>query len=122
MSTQPTKQEIMQSIPLNSQTVAAFRNLVEHPEEHEGCNYKPIRECFEKSDVCTPQHILFNQYIAYLRRPLPKVFFYIIMEEIFPELKGKAEVKCDINGEIVGGGDFGYYLKCIVEPKEEQNV
>ena len=58
----------MQSIPLTPKTVALFRKFVEHPEEYEGCDYKPIRECFEKSDTCTPQHILFNEYIAYLRR------------------------------------------------------
>jgi len=98
---------MMQSIPLTPQTVALFRKFVEHPEECEGCDYKPIRECFEKSDTCTPQHILFNEYIAYLRRPLPKAFFYIIMEEIYPELKGKAET-----------GEFGYYLRCVVKKEE----
>ena len=106
MATQPTTKDKMDSIPLNEQTVALFRKFVEHPEECEGCDYKPIRECFEKSDVCTPKHILFNQYIAYLRRPLPKVFFYIIMDEIYSDLAGKA-----------ASGEFGFYLKCVVEPK-----
>ena len=119
MSTQPTKEDMMESIPLNPQTVALFRKFVEHPEECPGCDYKPIQECFEKSDVCTPQHILFNQYIAYLRRPLPKVFFYIIMDEIYPDLKGKAPHKYNDQGEVIGGGEIGFYLKCIVEPEKE---
>lgn len=110
---------MMQSIPLTPQTVALFRKFVEHPEECEGCDYKPIRECFEKSETCTPQHILFNDYIAYLRRPLPKVFFYIIMKEIFPELEGKAEPKYNKAGDRIGGGEIGYYLKCVVTPKED---
>lgn len=120
MSTQPTREEAMQSIPLTPETVALFRKFVEHPEECEGCDYKPIRECFEKSDVCTPKHILFNQYIAYLRRPLPKVFFYIIMDEIFPELQGKAPSRYDSEGNHIGGGEYGFYLKCVVEPEKKE--
>ena len=111
--------EKMESIPLNPQTVALFRKFVEHPEEMEGCDYRPIQECFEKSDVCTPQHILFNQYIAYLRHPLPKVFFYIIMDEIYPDLKGKAPHEYNDKGEVIGGGEYGFYLKCVVEPEKE---
>ena len=110
-----------QSIPLTPQTVALFRKFVEHPEECEGCNFKPIRECFEKSDICTPQHILFNEYIAYLKRPLPKVFFYIIMDEIYHELKGKAESKYDADGNHIGGGEIGFYLKCVVKPEKKED-
>lgn len=121
MSTQPTKEEMMQTIPMTPQTVALFRKFVEHPEECEGCDYKPIRECFEKSDTCTPQHILFNEYIAYLKRPLPKVFFYIIMDEIYPELKGNAESKYDADGNYIGGGEIGFYLKCIVKPEKKED-
>lgn len=62
MNTQPTKKDMMERIPLTPQTVELFRDLVEHPENHKGCNYKPIRECFKKSDTCTPQHILFKHY------------------------------------------------------------
>ena len=119
MATQPTTKDMMDSIPLNEQTVALFRKFVEHPEECDGCDYKPIRECFEKSDVCTPKHILFNQYIAYLRRPLPKVFFYIIMDQIYSDLAGKAPHKYNAKGEVIGGGEYGFYLKCVVEPKED---
>ena len=119
MNTQPTKKDMMERIPLTPQAVALFHDLVEHPENHKGCNYKPIRECFKKSDTCTPQHILFKQYIDYLRRPLPKVFFYIIMGDIYPELKGNAEVKRDRDGNIIGGGEIGYYLKCVVDPEKE---
>ena len=119
MNAQPTEKDMIGPIPLTPQSVALFRSFVEHPEEHKGCNYKPIHECFEKSDTCTPQHILFHQYLAYLRRPLPKVFFYIIMEEIYPELKGNAEVKRDRDGNIIGGGEIGYHLKCVVDPEKE---
>lgn len=107
------------NIPMTPESVALFRKFVEHPEEFEGCDYKSIRECFEKSDVCTPQHILFNQYIAYLKRPLPKFMFYIIMDEIFPELKGKAESVHDEEGNHISGGEYGFYLKCVVEPEKE---
>ena len=121
MGTQPTKEEMMQTIPMTPQTVALFRKFVEHPEECEGCDYKPIRECFEKSDTCTPQHILFNEYIAYLKRPLPKFMFYIIMDEIYPELKGTAESKYDADGNYISGGEYGFYLKCIVKPEKKED-
>ena len=85
---------------MTPQTVALFRKFVEHPEECDGCNYKPIRECFEKSDTCTPQHILFNEYI---------------------ELKGKAESKYDADGNHIGGGEYGFYLKCIVKPDKKED-
>lgn len=120
MSTQPTTKDMMESIPLTPKTVAMFRKFVEHPEEFKGCNYKPIQECFEKSDLCTPKHILFNQYIAYLRRPLPKVFFYIIMDDIYPEMRGKAPYKYNDKGEVTGGGEYGFYLKCIVGPEMKE--
>lgn len=107
------------NIPMTPESVALFRKFVEHPEEFDGCDYKPIRECFQKSDRCTPQHILFGEYIAYLKRPLPKVMFYIIMDEIFPELKGKAPSVCDAEGRHVSGGEIGYYLECVVKKEED---
>lgn len=65
-----------------------------------------VRECpfLQVRDESTPQHILFNEYIAYLKRPLPKFMFYIIMDEIYPESKGKAESKYDADGNHIGGG------------------
>ena len=46
--------------------------------------------------------------------------FYIIMNEIYPELKGKTETVRDADGEYVSGGEFGYYLKCIVQPEQKE--
>lgn len=107
MSTQPTKEEMMQSIPLTPQTVALFRKFLEHPEEFEGCDYKPLKECFVEGDYYEPQHLLYQQYVDYIKKPLPKVVFYIIMREQFPDYFGKD----DRPGQR---GDLGYKLKLNV--------
>ena len=38
---------------------------------------------FEKSDKVTAKHILFDQLIEVIKVPLPKVIFYILMDEMF---------------------------------------
>ena len=95
---------MMQSIPLTPQTVALFRKFVEHPEEYDGCDYKPLKECFVEGDHYEPQHLLYQQYVDYIKKPLPKVVFYIIMREQFPNYFGKD----DRPGQR---GDLGYKLK-----------
>lgn len=91
------------NIRLDGPTIALFKSFLMEPEKY-GCNYKPMRECFVEADEYTPQHILFQQYVDYLQKPLPKVIFYIIMREVYPEYFGKQNDK----------GDLGYKLKLIV--------
>ena len=49
------------------------------------------------------------------------MFFYIIMDEIYPQLKGKPESKYDADGNHIGGGEYGFYLKCIVKPEKKED-
>ena len=45
------------------------------------------------------------------------MIFYIIMNELYYNKTGKTEVLYEKSGNYIGGGDIGYYLKCIVKPE-----
>lgn len=84
----------MNTIPLTPETVKMYKDILTEPEKNK-LPYKPITDCFKKSETVTAQHVLFNEYIAYIEnRPLPKVIFYIIMQEIFGNCNGKDESGC----------------------------
>lgn len=103
MGTQPTIKDIMDSIPLTPSVIAKFTDFLVNPEKN-NCTYKPLKECFVEGDHYEPQHLLYQQYVDYIKKPLPKVIFYIIMQEQFPEYYGKD----DRPGMR---GDLGYKLK-----------
>jgi hypothetical protein len=86
---------------LNKQTIDAYRELLTNPEKH-GLPFKALAECFKASDKITAKHIIYGQFINYLKKPLPKVIFYIIMDELFG---------CDGKDEK---GDLGYKLYLCV--------
>lgn len=93
----------MNSIILTKETVAQYTDFLVNPKKY-GCDYKPMKECFTKSDHYEPQHLLYNQYINYIQKPLPKLVFYIIMQEQFPNYYGKDTREGTRH-------DFGYKLK-----------
>lgn len=84
---------------LNEQTVLVYQELLTNPGGH-GLSFKPITECFSKSDTCVAKHELFNSYNEYLGGRLPKVIGYIIMDNVFGVCSGKDE-----------SGNLGYYLQ-----------
>lgn len=84
---------------LNPQVIDAYKQILSNPSEH-GFDFKPIKDCFEKSEKVTAKHILFNQFIEYIKKPLPKLIFYILMDEIFGVCNGKDE-----------SGNLGYHLQ-----------
>jgi hypothetical protein len=88
----------MENIILCPESVAAYKELLTNPAAN-GLDIKPIGEYFEASETPTAKHILFEQFIAVIKKPLPKIFFYIIMDEMHPQC-GKDE-----------NGFMGYYLK-----------
>lgn len=89
---------------LSPQTVDAYKELLINPNEHGFFDYKPLSACFEECEEVTPKHILFESYQAYLGRPLPKVIFYIIMDDLYRHLIAKDEITKDL----------GYRLKLRV--------
>lgn len=85
---------------LNAASVDAFTKLISNPKEY-GFDFKPFKECFEESNTCTALHILYQNYIDYIQKPLPKVFFYIIMENTFGHPNGNDK-----------NGNAGYFMVC----------
>lgn len=67
--------------------------------------FKPLHECFEEIEEVTPKHLLFEDFANYLQKPLPKVIFYIIMDELYSHLIDKDEKTKDL----------GYRLKLIAK-------
>ena len=89
----------MSTLSLTPEVVASYKEIIMNPEKYE-MPFIALDKCFEKSDTCTPKHILAKQYLDYMGRDLPKVILYIIMDEVFGHCNGKAE-----------DGSFGYFLQ-----------
>lgn len=96
---------------LNKDTINQYKDFLENPQKYE-CNYKPIKECFAPSKSVTPQHLLYDLYVAHIDKPLPKAVFYIIMQELYDEYRGKAPY----DEKTKKGGEFGYMLNVVVPP------
>ncbi len=118
-----TKQDIVEQKNLNTrrdmeikmtqETVNLYKDFLLNPYKYK-CTYKPLRECFEENDKYIPQDKLFENYIAYIKKPLPKFMFYIIMKDVFGEYGGceQIEVTNKETGEkYMQNQDFGYKLK-----------
>ena len=76
---------------LSPETVNAYKELLTNPQKH-GLQFKPLHELFE-------------DFANYLQKPLPKVIFYIIMDELYSHLIDKDEKTKDL----------GYRLKLIAK-------
>ncbi len=89
----------MTKITITKESVNAYKQLMTDPKKH-GLDFEPLDECFEETEYATAKHILFDQYVDKIKKPLPKVFFYIIMDEIYSERIAKSS-----------DGNIGYKLK-----------
>jgi hypothetical protein len=70
--------------------------LIEHAKKE-----VDITQYFQPSEVCTPKHELFKQFIEGTKwKGLPKIIFYILMDDLFPSSIKKAPC-----------GDLGYSLQ-----------
>lgn len=90
---------------LSPETVNAYKELLTNPQKH-GLQFKPLHECFEEIEEVTPKHLLFEDFANYLQKPLPKVIFYIIMDELYFHLIDKDEKT----------NNLGYRLKLVAKP------
>lgn len=88
----------MENITLTPEAVNAYKELMTNPKAH-GLEMPTLEECFEEGEGIA-KHILFAEYIDRIQKPLPKVFFYIIMDELY----ANKIVKCT-------DGNLGYKLK-----------
>jgi hypothetical protein len=96
----------MGTLILNEESIAAYKELMTNPTVH-GLDMKPLKDCFRETENVTPKHILYEQYIELIQKPLPKVMFYIIMDEVYGNLIGKEVLE---NGKH---GCLGYKLEII---------
>lgn len=65
-----------------------------------GKNFKPFNELFETSEQVTAKHKLFEQFVTVTGCQIPKIFIYIVMDDIFGNCTEKDE-----------DGNLGYRLK-----------
>lgn len=99
----------MSELTITPDVIGRYKDLLVHPEKY-GCAYQPLHEAFVECDEVTPQDTLFIQYLDYIEKPLPKVVFYIVMQEEFSEFRAIEPIEKTPRG-IVKGGRFGYRLK-----------
>lgn len=92
---------------LSKESVDAHKKLMLHPKEH-GMPFRPLQDCFIVTEKATPKHLLFKDFQREIPQ-LQKVFFYIIMDEVYADKIGKAD-----------NGDFGYFLEFIPNEAEPQ--
>lgn len=69
---------------LTPQLIESYKELLTNPKEH-GLPFEPITEVFEKVDTVTPKHILYVNFMDWFKRDLPKLIFYIIMDDLFAD-------------------------------------
>lgn len=84
---------------INLENINAYKTILLDPHKH-GFEFDAITDCFAKSEVVVAKHLLADAYLKYMDKPLPKVFLYIIMNEVFGQCDGK-----DTDGNL------GYHLK-----------
>lgn len=95
-------------IQMTPEVIERFKDFLVNPLKWK-CSYKPLHECFVEGDHYEPQDKLFEAYLNYIKKPLPKVIFYIIMQEEFAQFGG-CDTFTDENG-VERNRDFGYKLK-----------
>lgn len=82
---------------INEQTIFAYKEMLADPEKH-NLPFQSLREIFLPSDIAIAKHIVYNEYQKVIDRNIPKLIFYIIMDEIYPQ-------------KIAENGDLGYCLE-----------
>lgn len=98
------------NIPLTPHTIALYTDMLVNPQKY-NCDYKPLKECFRIAKKVTPQDELYEQYVSYINKPVPKPVFYIIMRNMYPLLFGADWCKDD-SGELIRGR-LGFKLEFI---------
>lgn len=71
---------------LNKESVSAYRELLTNPKEH-NLPFPSFRELFLHSDQAIAKHVVYEQYQKLIDKKIPKVIFYILLDEIFPQKK-----------------------------------
>jgi hypothetical protein len=75
---------------LNPEAISAYKTILCDPSKH-NLQFPAFPDCFEPCEEITPSHILFEQYCKFIDREIPKIVVYILFEESFIKLRGKAK-------------------------------
>lgn len=78
----------MQTIVITAQTVKQHRDMMLTPKEV-GLKFPSLIECFEDSKKITPKAVLYEQYTEKVGRLIPKIYFYMIMDQVYYSRGGK---------------------------------
>jgi len=71
---------------LNQESISAYRELLANPKNH-NLPFPSFRDLFLPSDEAIAKHVAHEKYCKLIDRNIPKVIFYILMDEIFPQKK-----------------------------------
>lgn len=83
------------TITICPETIAIAKDVLMSGEK-----FPSLDNCFEKSATVTAKHILFEQHRDRFKHSIPKVFVYIVMDQVFGLCTGYA-----------ADGSAGYHLK-----------
>ena len=74
----------MSTVNFSREYMDAHRTILSNPGQY-NFPFKPFKDCFAQSDTVTAKHILAEQYIKYIDKPVIKLVVYVLMNEIFGE-------------------------------------
>lgn len=96
---------------ITPEAVDAYKKLMTEPKEH-GLDFPPLSEVFERTHFATAKHLIYEQYLGRInksRDQLPKIFFYIVMDEMY------GQVKAD-------DGNIGYCVRINQQTDKEECI
>lgn len=82
---------------LTEDLISAYKQMLSNPEKHD-LPFPSLREIFLPSDTAIAKHLVYDKYQRIIDKNIPKIIFYIIMDEIFPQKKAE-------------DGNLGYVVK-----------
>ncbi|WP_158797670.1 hypothetical protein [Pedobacter sp. L105] len=82
---------------LTSEAIDAYKQVMHHPERF-GLDFKSLSEIFMETSRATPKHVLYQQYVDCIGKPIPKFMFYVIMDETYGHLIDETADKPDQPG------------------------
>lgn len=84
-------------IPICNETVAMAKECL-----LSGKSFKPFDQLFVPTEIVTAKHELYEQFIADTNCQIPKIFIYIVMDDLFGQCIDKDK-----------DGNLGYKLSFI---------
>lgn len=82
---------------LTEDLILTYKQMLSNPEKH-NLQFPSLREIFLPSETAIAKHIVYDKYQKIIDKNIPKIVFYIIMDEMFPQKKAE-------------DGNLGYVVK-----------